>query len=99
MDQLIGFLGKTLVRSIVVGIILLLVVLLVDAKNDVRRAEKRAEQSEDARQKSDLALAKTERECSDRLEKLWTMFYQQKQEVETLERSVDKSLQKIKAKK
>lgn len=96
VDAITQYLGKTLVRSLVGVLFFILLLIIVDAKNDVRRAEERANRSDEARRKSDLQLAKTERECSDRLNELWSKFYSQDQEIKQMQKMVDRSLKRLK---
>lgn len=96
VDAITQYLGKTLVRSLVGVLFFILLLIIVDTKNDVRRAEERANKSDEARQKSDLQLAKTERECSDRLNELWSKFYSQDQEIKQMQKMVDRSLKRLK---
>lgn len=96
VDAITQYLGKTLVRSLVGVLFFILLLIIVDTKNDVRRAEERANKSDEARQKSDLQLAQTERECSDRLNELWSKFYSQDQEIKQMQKMVDRSLKRLK---
>lgn len=81
--------SKVLIRNIIIGILCLLVYLLFDAKADTRRAEAARDRAEDLRQKSDQALAKNERECSDRLQELYGKLYNYRQVLDTLDKKVD----------
>ena len=88
VNYLVDLIGKTMVKNIVIGIIILLLILILDAKNDVRRAEERALNAELRAQKSDQTLAKTERECSERLGLIYEKLISMSTEVGKLQKIV-----------
>lgn len=86
--QVLG-LSKVFLRSVMLGVIALLLFLLWDAKQDAKSAQKQRDEAENARQVSDQALAKVERDCSDRISDLYILLLDQKRMYDTLSTKVN----------